>query len=76
MSEPHKVIPYVVITTTEPGTATGRYAMMFRTNFGDYNGSEPADINDDDSKRMALGRIIESVLAVTGATRLDIEFIV
>ena len=75
MSEPHTVIPYVVISA-EPTMPTGSYVLKFQTNFGDYSGSEPAHMDDDDSKRMALGRIIESVLAVTGAQRLDIEFIV
>ena len=75
MSEPHTVIPYVVISADTP-VETGDYVLRFRTNFGDYSGSEPANMDDDDSKRMALGRIIESVLATTGATRLDIEFIV
>lgn len=68
MSERHIAIPYVVISA-EPTR------VLFRTNFGDYQGSEPCDASDEDSKRLAIGRIIESVLRVTGALRLDVEFI-
>ena len=75
MSEPHKVIPYVVISA-EPRMPTGAYALKFETNFGGYSGSEPANMDDEASKERAIGRIIASVLSVTGATRLDIEFIV
>lgn len=77
MNEPHTVVPYVVITHTyNPRQRQPGYALEFRTDYDDYRGSEPANINDDDSKRLAVGRIIESVMSVTGATRLDIEFIV
>ena len=70
-SEPHIVIPYVVIWHDKETSH-----LAFRTNFGDYRGSEPIDMDDEDSKRLAIGRIIESVLRVTGKLRLDIEFLV
>lgn len=68
MSEPHTVVPYVVITHEQS-------RLLFSTNFKDYRGSKTYDRDNEDSKRLAVGRIIESVLRVTGALRLDIEFI-
>ena len=77
-SEPHTVIPYVVIYADQH--AVGDYTIFFRTNFGPvdnpYCGSEPANMDDEDSKTRAVGRIIASVLSVTCALRLDIEFLI